>query len=150
MDAESHVFNRKLHVDVEKQWLKANGTYTLEEARQLPGATGAVITAELWKIRTSGEETTEEDESVTVTFMVNTTADSTYHLVGETQTVKKGSALEFSLGARGTSKADEIHADPVTNIDRSNATSSPKIRYSNGREKDKWSKLYNSWKKHML
>ena len=142
VDAKSHVYNRKVNVHTEKQWLKQDGTtaYTLVEARRLPGATGAVITAELWKVKTSGEPTTVEDEPVTVTFMVNTTTDSAYRQVGDPQTIKKGSTLEFSLGARGTSKAEAISANPEIEIVRTNATSSEKIRYTNGREKDKWSK----------
>ena len=49
-DAQSEVFNKKVNVNVQKQWLKMNGQpYTLEQARELPGSQNAVIKAELWK-----------------------------------------------------------------------------------------------------
>ena len=139
VDARSEVFNRKTNVKVQKQWLKMNGTpYNLEQVRQLPGSTGAVITAELWK--KSIVEEAEEKDPVTVTFMVKTTEESDYRMVSTPVTIKNGSTLEFSLGARGTSQAEEIHSDPEYTISRSSVSSNPKIHYSNGREKDKWSK----------
>ena len=139
VDARSEVFNRKTNVKVQKQWLKMNGTpYNLEQVRQLPGSTGAVITAELWK--KSIVENAEEKDPVTVTFMVNTTENPEYQAVSTPVTIKNGSALEFSLGARGTSQAEEIHSAPEYTISRSSVSSNPKIHYSNGREKDKWSK----------
>lgn len=141
VDAQSEVFNKKSTVSVRKQWLKTNGQpYTLEQARQLPGSTNAVIAAELWReknVQGTGEET---GVPVTVTFMVNTTTDSVYRQVSEPVTVKNNSTLEFSLGARGTSQAQEIHAVPDNPISRTSVTSNPKIQYSNGRQKDKWSK----------
>ena len=72
--------------------------------------------------------------------MVNTTADTEYRQVSVPVTIKNGSTLEFSLGARGTSQAQEIHSVPEYTISRSGVTSNPKIHYSNGRQKDKWSK----------
>ena len=139
VDAQSEVFNKKTYINVQKQWLRMNGTpYTLEQARQLPGSTNAVINAELW--RKSIVEDAEEKDPVTVTFMVNTTTNSEYRMVSEPVTIKNGSTLEFSLGARGTSKAEEIHSDPAYSISRSSVSSNPKIHYSNGREKENWSK----------
>ena len=139
VDAQSEIFNKKTYINVQKQWLKMSGTpYTLEQARQLPGSTNAVITAELWK--KSIVEDAEAKDPVTVTFMVNTTTNSEYRMVSEPVTIKNGSTLEFSLGARGTSQAQEIHSEPEYTISRSSVSSNPKIRYSNGREKDKWSK----------
>lgn len=141
VDARSEVFNKKVNVNVQKQWLKTNGApYTLEEARQLPGSTNAVITAELWKKKIVQEQSEATDESVTVTFKVNTTTDNTYRQVSEPVTVKKNSTLEFSLGANKTSQAQEIHTEPAYTISRSSVSSNPKIHYSNGRQKDKWSK----------
>ena len=141
VDAKSEVYNKKVCVNVQKQWLKMNGQpYTLEEARQLPGSTDAVITAELWKKQTAQETGGETEAPVTVTFMVNTTEDSEYRQVSVPVTIKKDSTLEFSLGARGTSQAQEIHTDPEYSISRSSVSSNPKITYSNGRQKDKWSK----------
>ena len=141
VDAKSEVYNKKVCVNVQKQWLKMNGQpYTLEEARKLPGSTYAVITAELWKKQTAQETGGETEAPVTVTFMVNTTEDSEYRQVSVPVTIKKDSTLEFSLGARGTSQAQEIHTDPEYSISRSSVSSNPKITYSNGRQKDKWSK----------
>lgn len=139
VDAKSEVFNKKANVNIQKQWLKMNGApYTLEEARQLPGSTNAVITAELWK--KTIVEAAEEQTPVTVTFMANTTEDSEYRMVSTPVTIKNGSTLEFSLGARGTSQAEEISSDPANTISRTSVSSNPKIHYSNGREKEKWSK----------
>ena len=139
--AQSEVFNKKVNVNVQKQWLKTNGQpYTLEQARQLPGSTAAVITAELWKKKIVQESSGETEEPVTVTFKVNTTDNTEYTQVSEPVTIKKNSTLEFSLGARGTSQATEIHSDPNNEISRTSATSNPKIHYSNGRQKDSWSK----------
>ena len=141
LDAKSEVYNKKVCVNVQKQWLRMNGQpYTLEEARQLPGSTDAVITAELWKKQTAQETGGETEAPVTVTFMVNTTEDSEYRQVSVPVTIKKDSTLEFSLGARGTSQAQEIHTDPEHSVSRSSVSSNPKITYSNGRQKDKWSK----------
>ena len=141
VDAKSEVYNKKVCVNVQKQWLRMNGQpYTLEEARQLPGSTNAVITAELWKKQTAQETGGETEAPVTVTFMVNTTEDSEYRQVSVPVTIKKDSTLEFSLGARGTSQAQEIHTDPEYSVSRSSVSSNPKITYSNGRQKDKWSK----------
>ena len=140
-DAKSEVFNRKANVNVQKQWLKMNGKpYTLEQARQLPGSTGAVITAELWRKKIIEDPSGDSQEPVTVTFMVNTTEDAEYRQVSVPLTIRNDSTLEFSLGARGTSQAQEIHSDPSYTISRSSVSSDPKITYSNGRQKDKWSK----------
>ena len=141
VDAQSEVYNRKVYVNVQKQWLRLNGQpYTLEEARQLPGSTDAVITAELWKKKIVQETDGETDTPVTVTFMVNTTEDTEYRQVSVPVAIKKGSTLEFSLGANKTSQAQEIHTDPEYSVSRSSVSSNPKITYSNGRQKDKWSK----------
>ena len=140
-DAQSVVYNRKTYVNVQKQWLKTNGQpYTLEQARQLPGSTDAVITAELWKKKNGQDTSGETGDPVTVTFMVNTTESSEYRLVSVPVTIKNGSTLEFSLGANKTSQAQEIHTDPEYTVSRSSVSSNPKIQYSNGRQKEKWSK----------
>lgn len=141
VDASSEIFNRKVYVNVQKKWLRLNGqTYTLEEARRLPGSTNAVITAELWKKKTTQQSGGETDTPVTVTFMVNTTAEPEYRQVSVPVTIKSNSTLEFSLGANKTSQAQEIHSNPAYTISRSSVSSNPKIQYSNGRKKDKWSK----------
>ena len=75
-----------------------------------------------------------------MTFMVNTTESSEYRLVSVPVTIKNGSTLEFSLGANKTSQAQEIHTDPEYTVSRSSVSSNPKIQYSNGRQKEKWSK----------
>ena len=81
--------NLTTNVKVQKQWLKMNGTpYNLEQVRQLPGSTGAVITAELWK--KSIVEEAEEKDPVTVTFMVKTTEESDYRMVSTPVTIKNG------------------------------------------------------------
>ena len=141
-DAKSEVFNRKVTASVQKQWLKMNGQpYTLEEARKLPGSTNAVITAQLWRKKIVEEQGEDPGTPVTVTFMVKTSEENDEYLqVSEPVTVKNGSAIEFSLGARGTSQAQEIHSDPEHTISRSSVSSNPKITYSNGRQKEKWSK----------
>ena len=138
--AVSDIYNRRIRTFVEKQWRDTTGKVyeTPEEIAALPNANNAVITAELWK--KNAVETETEDEAVTVTFMVNTTEDSLYRVIGDPLVIRKGSALEFSLGARDTSKADEISASTGAEILRSNATSNPAIEYTNGRKKEKWNK----------
>lgn len=140
-DAKSEVFNRKTSVKIQKQWLRINGRpYTLAQARQLPGSTNAVITAELWRKKIVEDTSGDSEEPVTVTFMVNTSADSDYRLVSEPVTIGNNSTLEFSLGARGTSLAQEIHSEPEYTISHSNVSSNPMITYSNGQQKENWSK----------
>lgn len=141
VDAASEIFNKKVYVNVQKKWLRLNGqTYTLEQARQLPGSQNAVVTAELWRKKDTQQTSGETDTPVTVTFMAKTTAESEYRQVSVPVTIKKNSTLEFSLGANKTSQAQEIHTDPEYEISRSSVSSNPKIQYSNGRQKEKWSK----------
>ena len=141
VDAQTEVFNKKVYVNVQKQWLKTNGQpYTLAQARQLPDSTKAVVTAELWRKKNTQETIGEADTPVTITFMVNTTENSEYRQVSVPITIKNNSTLEFSLGANKTSQAKEIHTDPAYSVSRTSVTSDQKITYSNGRKKDKWSK----------